>query len=291
MVGAGIAGLLAVGLAPVLTSGVAGAASPAPIRPPSCRSTRPVIGTGQAGTAGGDIRIGAATDTFDAGDQITLQVAQPGVGTPTTVGPSRLQNANCNDARPATAQSGVGDRRFVSFAATPTAAGPTGGTLTLLPGVPSSSTAAGANGTVPGFCNVQDGGTKTDIFVFTVATCRPRPDRHQQHQVRRRSWHRPGEQRWPDAPRLNSTTTGPVRIFMFFSNVKNGVTTLTKANSANGCNEPRRSGSGIGSGRALTDLDSNAWVTTNTLTGPPKAFTTTIGGATITQDRQRHHDR
>ena len=31
--------------------------------------------------------------------------------------------------------SGAGDRRFVAYAATPTAAGPTGGTLTLLPGV------------------------------------------------------------------------------------------------------------------------------------------------------------
>jgi putative cell wall-binding protein len=226
---------------------------------------QPVIGTGQAGSAGGDIRIGTANDTFDAGDQITLQVAQPGVGTP-VVGPTQPQNANCNDGTTGTAQSLPGDRRFVSFAATPTASGPTGGTLTLLPGVPSSSTSAGTNGTVPGFCNVQDGGTKIDIYVFTVATTGTGPIviSNVKYDVGRGTG-----QANNAGPTLlsHSTTTGPVRIFMFFSNVKNGVTTLVKANSADGVN-------------VSPNLDSNAWVTTNTLTGPPKAFTTTLGGGT-----------
>jgi putative cell wall-binding protein len=266
LVGAGVAGLLVVGLAPVLTSEVSGAASLGANPPAFLSLDQRVIGTGQAGSAGGDIRIGTANDTFDAGDQITLQVAQPGVGTP-VVGPTQPQNANCNDSVTGTTQSGVGDRRFVSFAATPTASGPSGGTLTLLPGVPSSSTAAGANGTVPGFCNVQDGGTKIDIYVFTVATAGPGPIviGNVKYDVGRGT----GQPNNAGATtRLNSTTTGPVRIFMFFSNVKNGVTTLTKANSADGVN-------------VSPNLDSNAWVTTNTLTGPPKAFTTTIGGTNI----------
>jgi putative cell wall-binding protein len=249
-----------------LTSGTAGAASTGANAPAFLALDQTVIGTGQAGTAGGDIRIGVSTDTFDAGDQITLQVAQPGVGTP-VVGPTAPQNANCNDKTTGTAQSTPGDRRYVSFAATPTAAGPTGGTLTLLPGVPSSSTQAATNGTVPGFCNVQDGGTKTDIFVFTVATSGPGPIiiSNIKYDVGRGTGQ--ANNAGPTT-RASSTTTGPVRIFMFFSNVKNGVTTLTKANSANGVN-------------VSPDIDSNAWVTTNTLTGPPKAFTTTIGGSTI----------
>jgi hypothetical protein len=172
LVGAGVAGLLVAGLAPVLTSGVAQAASTGTNPPAFLSLNQTVIGTGQAGSAGGDIRIGASTDTFDAGDQITLQVAQPGVGTPTTAS-TAPENLNCNTQ--AGTQSLPGDRRFVSFAATPTASGPTGGTLTLLPGVASSSTIAGSNGTIPGYCNVQDGGTKTDIFVFTVATSGPGP--------------------------------------------------------------------------------------------------------------------
>ena len=65
-----------------------------------------------------------------------------------------------------------------------------------------------------------------------------------------------------------STTTGPVRVFMFFSNVRNGVTTLTKAHSADGVNVRSRH---------LAD-DSNAWVTTITLVGPPKTFAVTTGG-------------
>jgi putative cell wall-binding protein len=262
LVGAGVAGLLVAGLAPVLTSGVAQAASTGTNPPAFLSLNQTVIGTGQAGSAGGDIRIGASTDTFDAGDQITLQVAQPGVGTPTTAS-TAPENLNCNTQ--AGTQSLPGDRRFVSFAATPTASGPTGGTLTLLPGVASSSTIAGSNGTIPGYCNVQDGGTKTDIFVFTVATSGPGPIviSNVRYDVGRGT----GQPNNAGATlRNNSTTTGPVRVFMFFSNVRNGVTTLTKANSANGVN-------------VAPDLDSNAWVTTITLVGPPKSFATTTGQA------------
>ncbi len=268
LVGAGVAGLLAVGLAPVLTSGVSGAASLGANPPAFLSLDQPVIGTGQAGSAGGDIRIGTANDTFDAGDQITLQVAQPGVGTPATVATAPA-NANCSSST-GLVQSAPGDRRFVSFAATPTAAGPGGGTLTLLPGVPSSSTSVGANGTIPGFCNVQDGGTKIDIYVFTVATAGLGPIviSNIKYDVGRGTGQ--ANNAGPTL-RANSATTGPVRIFMFFSNVKNGVTTLTKANSADGVN-------------VSPNLDSDAWVTTNTLTGPPKAFTTTLGGgATLTK--------
>ncbi len=262
LVGAGVAGLLAVGLAPVLTSAVAGAASLGANPPAFLALDQTVIGTGQAGSAGGDIRIGTANDTFDAGDQITLQVAQPGVGTPATT-PTAPANANCS-SNTGLVQSAPGDRRFVSFAATPTAAGPGGGTLTLLPGVPSSSTSVGANGTIPGFCNVQDGGTKIDIYVFTVATAGTGPIviSNIKYDVGRGTGQ--ANNAGPTL-RANSATTGPVRIFMFFSNVKNGVTTLTKANSADGVN-------------VAPNFDSDAWVTTNTLTPPPKAFTTTLGG-------------
>lgn len=266
LVGAGVAGLLVAGLAPVLASGVAQAASTGTNPPAFLALNQTVIGTGQAGSAGGDIRIGASTDTFDAGDQITLQVAQPGVGTPTSA-PTAPMNANCNTQ--AGGQSAVGDRRFVSFAATPTGAGPTGGTLTLLPGVASSSTALGANGTIPGFCNVQDGGTKTDIFVFTVATGGPGPIviSNIRYDVGRGTGQ--ANNAGPTL-RNNSTTTGPVRVFMFFSNVRNGVTTLTKANSADGVN-------------VAPNFDSNAWVTTVTLVGPPKTFAVTTGGAAQTR--------
>jgi hypothetical protein len=266
LVGAGVAGLLVAGLAPVLTSGVAQAASTGTNPPAFLALNQTVIGTGQAGSAGGDIRIGASTDTFDAGDQITLQVAQPGVGTPTTA-PTPEMNANCNTQAGTT--SLTGDRRFVSFAATPTGSGPTGGTLTLLPGVAGSSTAAGTNGTIPGFCNAQDGGTKTDIFVFTVATSGPGPITisNIRYDVGRGTG-----QANNAGPTLRnfSTTTGPVRVFMFFSNVRNGVTTLTKANSADGVN-------------VAPNLDSNAWVTTITLVGPPKTFAVTTGGASQTK--------
>src|SRR6185369_395703 len=133
LVGAGTAALLAVGLAPILTSGVAQAASTN--TPAIAISNQTVIGVGDTAAAG-DVVIGASTTTFNAGDTITIQVAQPGVGTPTTA-PTALMNANCNTA--AGGQSTTGDRRFVAYAATPTAAGPTGGTLTLLPGVAGSS--------------------------------------------------------------------------------------------------------------------------------------------------------
>ena len=118
LVGAGVAGLLVVGLAPVLTSGVAQAASTGTNPPAFLALNQTVIGTGQAGSAGGDIRIGASTDTFDAGDQITLQVAQPGVGTPTTA-PTACDERELQQ-RTRAATSLTGDRRFVSFAATPT---------------------------------------------------------------------------------------------------------------------------------------------------------------------------
>ena len=273
LVGAGVAGLLVVGLAPVLASGVAQAASTGTNPPAFLSLNQTVIGTGQAGSAGGDIRIGASTDTFDAGDQITLQVAQPGVGTPTTAA-TAPENLNCNTQ--AGTQSLPGDRRFVSFAATPTASGPTGGTLTLLPGVAGSSTAAGLSGTIPGFCNVQDGGTKTDIFTFTVATSGPGPIviSNVRYDVGRGT----GQVNNVGPTLRNfSTTTGPVRVFMFFSNVRNGVTTLTKANSADGVNNQSPPGT------PPNNLDSNAWVTTVTLVGPPKTFAVTTGGAAQTR--------
>ena len=174
LVGAGTAALLAVGLAPILTSGVAQAAStntPAiAISEPNghrCRRHR---------AAAGDVTVGASTVTFNAGDTITVQVAQPGVGTPATATPHRPpENANCNTGRRVAAVAPSVTGRFVAYAATPTASGPTGGTLTLLPGVAGSSTAAGTNGTIPGFCNIQDGGTRNDIFTFTVATTGPGP--------------------------------------------------------------------------------------------------------------------
>ena len=111
---------------------------------------------------------------------------------------------------------------------------------------------------------MQDGGTKIDIYVFTVATAGLGPIviSNIKYDVGRGTGQ--ANNAGPTL-RANSATTGPVRIFMFFSNVKNGVTTLTKANSADGVN-------------VSPNLDSDAWVTTNTLTGPPKAFTTTLGG-------------
>jgi putative cell wall-binding protein len=269
LVGAGTAALLAVGLAPILTSGVAQAASTN--TPAIAISNQTVIGVGDTAAAG-DVVIGATTTTFNAGDTITIQVAQPGVGTPTTA-PTALMNANCNTA--AGGQSTTGDRRFVAYAATPTAAGPTGGTLTLLPGVAGSSTAAGANGTIPGFCNVQDGGTRNDIFTFTVATTGPGPITigNIQYSVGRGT----GQANLAGpTTRLNSATTGPVRQFIFFTNVSTGNTNLTKLNTAE---------------NSLVNPDSNAWITTIAMAGPPKSFavttgtnlTKTISGITITE--------
>ena len=185
-----------------------------------------------------------------------------GVGTPPTPTP------RC--------QSGAGDRRFVAYAATPTAAGPSGGTLTLLPGVPGSSTPAGTGGTIPGFCNSQDGGTKIDIYTFIVATTGHGPDRDRQHQVRRRSRHR-SERTTPAPPRAqHSTTTGPVRQFIFFTNVTTATTTLFKLNTAN---------------NALGAGDSNAWITTIGMTGPPKSFAVTTGTNLVEDDQRRHDHR
>ena len=282
LVGAGVAGLLVVGLAPVLTSGIAGAASTGLTGPAFKAVDQLVIGTGQAGFAAGDVQIGTSTDTFDAGDQITLQVAQPGVGTPTTA-PTQAMNANCSS--PAGLVSAIGDRRFVSFAATPTASG--GSSTTLLPGVPGSSSAVGTNGTIPGFCNQQDGGTKIDIYTFTVATggAGPITISNIKYDVGRGT----GLVNNAGATnRLHSTTTGPVRVFMFFSNTKTGVTSLTKAPSADGCNNTTSPAPppGVGSPPgpcAPPNLDSNAWVTTITLAPPPLKFTATTGGAASTQ--------
>src|SRR5580765_1217455 len=81
LVGAGTAALLAVGLAPILTSGVAQAASTN--TPAIGVANQTVIGVGQSGSAAGDMTVGSSTVTFNAGDQITVQVTQPGVGTPT----------------------------------------------------------------------------------------------------------------------------------------------------------------------------------------------------------------
>ena len=89
LVGAGTAALLAVGLAPILTSGVAQAASTN--TPAIAVANQTVIGIGQSGSAAGDIVIGSSTTTFNAGDQITVQVAQPGVGTPTITTGRRQQ--------------------------------------------------------------------------------------------------------------------------------------------------------------------------------------------------------
>ncbi len=258
LVGAGTAVLLAVGLAPIVTSGVAQAASTN--TPAIAITDQTVIGVGDTAAAG-NIAVGASTVTFTQGDVITVQVAQPGVGTPTTA-PTPAMNANCSSGTTGL-QSGVGDRRFVVYAATPTAAGPTGGTLTLLPGVAGSSTAVGANGTIPGFCNAEDGGTRNDIFTFTVATSGPGPIviSNIQYSVGRGT----GQANLTGATtRLNSTTTGPVRMFVFFSNVTTGSTVLTKLNSA---------------AASLANPDSNAWVTTIAMTGPPKTFAVTTGTA------------
>jgi hypothetical protein len=107
--------------------------------------------------------IGSSTTTFNAGDQITVQVTQPRRHaticrwTPATALAPEM-NPNCNGGSAASARrrlrltlaSGAGDRRFVAAAATRRPAGPAGGTLTLL-GVPGSSTPAGTGGTIPGF--------------------------------------------------------------------------------------------------------------------------------------------
>ena len=292
LVGAGSAALLAVGLAPILTSGVAQAASTN--TPAIAVVDQTVIGTGQSGSAAGDMTIGSSSNTFNAGDQVTVQVVQPGVGTPiidgTVVPPAALaaeMNPNCNGGSTGgdnvtvanlgdpTLQSGAGDRRFVAYAATPTAAGPSGGTLTLLPGVPASSTPAGTGGTIPGFCNSQDGGTKIDIYTFIVATTGPGPISisNMKYDVGRGTG-QPNNA--GPTLRKNSTTTGPVRQFVFFTNVTTGVTTLTKLNTAD---------------NALGNPDSNAWITTIGMTGPPKSFAVTTGtnlvktinGVTITE--------
>ncbi|HTN78502.1 MAG TPA: hypothetical protein VMK16_02415, partial [Acidimicrobiales bacterium] len=269
LVGASTAALLAVGLAPIVAQGVAQAASTN--TPAITVSDQTVIGTGDTAAAG-NIVVGSSTVTFNQGDTITVQVAQPGVGTPTFTGgvaDAAEMNPNCNGALDPETQSGVGDRRFVAYATTPTASGPTGGTLTLLPGVAGQSTAAPLNGTIPGFCNTQDGGTRNDIFTFTVATTGPGPITigNIQYTAGRGT----GQANLAGAPlRANSATTGPVRLFVFFTNVSSGNTNLTKLNTAN-------------AGLSSSAFDSNAWITTITMTGPPKAFAVTSGGAAQTK--------
>jgi putative cell wall-binding protein len=113
---------------------------------------------------------------------------------------------------------------------------------------------------------VQDGGTRNDIFTFTVATTGPGPITigNIQYSVGRGT----GQANLTGpTTRLNSTTTGPVRQFIFFTNVSTGVTTLTKLNTAQ---------------FGLVNPDSNAWVTTITMTGPPKQFAVTSGGTATT---------
>ncbi len=272
LVGAGVAGLLAVSLAPIVTSGVAQAASTN--TPAITVSNQTVIGVGDTGPAG-DIVVGSSTVTFNQGDAIIVQVAQPGVGTPAFAGGIALaseMNPNCNGAIDPTGASGVGDRRFVAYAATPTASGPTGGTLTLLPGVAGQSTSAPLNGTIPGFCNGQDGGTRNDIFTFTVATNGPGPITIGNIQYSAGRGTGQANLAGPTL-RANSATTGPVRLFTFFSNVSTGNTNLVKLNTAN---------NGL-STVAPNNTDSNAWITTIAMTGPPKAFAVTSGGAAQTK--------
>ncbi len=257
LVGAGTAVLLAVGLAPIVTSGVAQAASTN--TPAISVSDQTVIGVGDTAAAG-NINVGSSSVTFTQGDIITVQVAQPGVGTPALPLTPEM-NANCSSGADPTIQSAPGDRRFVVYAATPTAAGPTGGTLTLLPGVAGSSTATGANGTVPGFCNVQDGGTRNDIFTFTVATSGPGPIVISNIQYAAGRGTGTANLSGPTT-RLNSATTGPARLFISFTNVSTGSTVLTKLNDAS---------------EGLTGADTNAWITTIAMAGPPKSFAVTTG--------------
>ncbi len=201
-------------------------------------------------------------------------------------------NPNCNGGSTGlgtdadadyTLPSGAGDRRFVAYAATPTAAGPAGGTLTLLPGVPGSSTPAGTGGTIPGFCNTQDGGTKIDIYTFVVATTGTGPIAidNIKYDVGRGT----GIANNAGATtRAHSTTTGPVRQYIFFTNVTTAVTTLYKLSTAN-------QALAAVTNPATQIGDSNAWITTIGMTGPPKSFavttgtnlTKTISGITITE--------
>ena len=97
---------------------------------------------------------------------------------------------------------------------------------------PRQSTPAGTGGTIPGFCNSQDGGTKIDIYTFIVATTGPGPVTisNVKYDVGRGTGQ--ANNAGPTL-RKNSTTTGPVRQFVFFTNVTTGVTTLTKLNTAN----------------------------------------------------------
>ncbi len=284
LVGAGVAGLLAVGLAPVLTSGV-------------CRrcitrsqSTR-LLG---ARPDGHRYRSGRNRRRRHPHRHVERHVRRRRpdhvAGGPARRRHSRRRSHGRPRTRTATtptgtAQSGVGDRRFVSFAATPTAAGP---------GRRYAHAASGRSLVVDLSWHqrhrsrlLQRAGRRHEDRHLRLHRRHGRrgPDRDQQHQVRRRSWYRARRTTPARRTALNSTTTGPVRIFMFFSNVKNGVTTLTKANSADGAtSRPRLRLRG-------TDLDSNAWVTTNTLDGSAQGVHDHHRWQPpCTQDHQRHHD-
>ena len=162
---------------------------------------------------------------------------------------------------------------------------PTGGTLTLLPGVPGSSTPAGTGGTIPGFCNSQDGGTKIDIYTFVVATTGTGPIAidNIKYDVGRGT----GQSNNAGATlRRTRPRRAPCRQYVFFTNVTTAVTTLFKLNTAN------QALAGVGGSVSPAAVgDSNAWITTVGMTGPPKAFavttgtslTKTISGITITE--------
>ncbi len=68
---------------------------------------------------------------------------------------------------------------------------------------------------------MQDGGTRNDIFTFTVATTGPGPITISNIQYAVGRGTGLANLTGPTT-RLNSTTTGPVRQFIFFTNVSTG---------------------------------------------------------------------
>ncbi len=145
-----------------------------------------------------------STDTFNAGDQITVQVAQPGVGTPDHGWRPTAAAMNAELQRRHGRLATRRPRHAAIVASSSYRCDPDGGwpdgwhAHAACPAFPASSTPAGVGGTVPGFCNAQDGGTKQRHLHVHRGHDRPRADHDQQRPVRRRSWHRPGEQHRSD---------------------------------------------------------------------------------------------
>ena len=227
LVGAGTAALLAVGLAPIVTSGVAQAASTN--TPAISVSDQTVIGVGDR-LRRGNINVGSAARTFTQGT-ITVQVAQPGVGTPIRhpfrhhPGDERELQQRCRPAtmspsRPRDPRSAV-HRRLRRVRRDPDGRWPHGRHPDAASWRRWFVDRDGTDGTVPGFCNGQDGGTADRHLHLHGGDVRSWSHRDQQHPVRRWSWHRNGEPSGPTT-RLNSTTTGPARLFISFTNVSTG---------------------------------------------------------------------